>query len=706
MKINFENKNKGSDFKHTEDLPIEKERASIKPMDSFINGAATQNSRPEATEEKLSSQFAFVEDERMESPPKLGFELSSSVMQATESLNESPVSASAVAGNVFKIHSEYAQDKAESLKLQETALKRTPKEWIDSIMTLFNPSHIKEISKIEGPAILHGRLAVIGLCLLEPQLRTQLDQGGVFDILVGELNEPIREILTERGLNLYEPPESVPNQPDDPLKSVKDDRLGRGAFAKYLAKRILAVPSDSEAYSIHVYGPWGSGKSTMLNFLKTELESGNEWIVADFNAWRHQHIKPPWWALMETVFQQTKHELARWERFLEFWWRFNTGRIQYLIALILIAWVFVLILPPLLKGIKPESNWLSYWATTADNLSKIFAVVLTIWGIIRASSQSLLIGSSKAAQSYMELTHDSMNEIKKRFKTLIERLKPKRVAVFIDDLDRCQSKYVVQLLEGVQTLFREAQVVFVVAADRNWLNACYEENYDKLKPFVCQPGKDIGVLFLEKIFQFSTSVPGIPAVLKEKYWESLIQAKSPDEQKEAIEAQRAAVELMDKAASEGSIIHLVNTSRGKSFAEQRAMREEAVIRLAAPKVVERTEHALKVFVGLLEPNPRAMKRLVNTYSVNRALAFLSYIDIDRDRLALWSILSLRWPLLSDYLEKNPEMVQAIVQQKLISIPKNLEDLAKDNDVLNTVKGGPKNKPLDSDTIRQCALLRG
>jgi hypothetical protein len=634
------------------------------------------------------------------------FEPSPSVQRVTETLHQNPIAASAIIENIFKLHPEYAQGKLNAMNLQETALKQVANDWVDSIMTLFNPSRIKEISKIEGPAILHGRLAAIGLCLLDPQLRTQLDQGGVFDILVGELNEPIREILTERGLNLYEPPESVPNQPDDPLKSVKDDQLGRGAFAKYLAKRILTVPSYSEAYSIHVYGPWGSGKSTMLNFLKTELESGNEWIVADFNAWRHQHIKPPWWALMETVFQQTKHELTRRERFLEFWWRFNTGRIQYLIAVILIAWVFVLILPPLLKGIKPESNWLSYWATTADNLSKIFAVVLTIWGIIRASSQSLLMGSSKAAQSYMELTHDSMNEIKKRFKMLIERLKPKRVAVFIDDLDRCQSKYVVQLLEGVQTLFKEAQVVFVVAADRNWLNACYEENYDKLKPFVCQPGKDIGVLFLEKMFQFSTSVPGIPAVLKEKYWESLIQAKSPDEQKEAIEAKRAAAELMDKAASEGSIIHLVNTSKGKSFAEQRAMREEAVIRLAAPKVVERTEHALKAFVGLLEPNPRAMKRLVNTYSVNRALAFLSHIDIDRDRLALWSILSLRWPLLSDYLEKNPEKVQAIVQQNLLSVPKNLEDLVKDNDVLNTVKGGPKNKPLDSDIIRQCALLRG
>jgi hypothetical protein len=33
------------------------------------------------------------------------------------------------------------------------------------------------------------------------------------------------------------------------------------------------------------------------------------------------------------------------------------------------------------------------------------------------------------------------------------------------------------------------------------------------------------------------------------------------------------------------------------------------------------------FATLLEPNPRAMKRLVNAYSVNRALSTLGHLDI-------------------------------------------------------------------------------
>jgi hypothetical protein len=299
-----------------------------------------------------------------------------------------------------------------------------------------------------------------------------------------------------------------------------------------------------------------------------------------------------------------------------------------------------------------------------------------------------------------------MDRIKKRFNTLIKRLKPKRVAVFIDDLDRCQSKYAVQLLEGIQTLFREAPVIFVIAADFQWLNACYEETYDKLKQFVCQPGKELGVLFLEKAFQFSTPVPGIPKELKEMYWQTLIRVTPQESESIITEARKQAKAKMAEALSEGSVIRLINDSRNSAFHEQRAIREAAVIRLAAPEVVKRTEHALKPFVGYLEPNPRSMKRLVNAYSVNRALATLFHIDVERDRLALWTILSLRWPSLAGYLEKNPELVGDIVSQKFTNISPILQDLCQNRDVKAVIEGGPTEIALNAEVVRNCTLLRG
>lgn len=427
------------------------------------------------------------------------------------------------------------------------------------------PDRIRELTK--RPPVLHGRLVVIGLSLLEPKLRQQLESFGAFEALVKELREPLSEILTERGRSLLPEPvkppfeepelsESVPVWGDDPLERLEDDLLGRAAFARYQVSRIAAIPSDSGAYVMLLYGPWGAGKSTLLNFMRAELKNPDlikdeEWLLVEFNAWRNQHIQPPWWSLMESVFQGTKDELSWGDQLREYWWRFSTVRLPYLVGVVALAWILALIVIPLLREQTSEASTLSYLATSAEDISKILALIATIWGAILAINRSFLLSSARAARSYTELTHDPTGEIKKRFEELVGRLKPKRVAVFIDDLDRCQSSYVVRLLEGIQTLFREAPVVFVVVADRSWLNACYEQVYEKLKPRVFEPGKPLGTLFLEKAFRFSAPMPGIPEELKQRYWLYLLQVEPAERKADLDSAKDRAREEISKAKERG-----------------------------------------------------------------------------------------------------------------------------------------------------------
>jgi hypothetical protein len=87
------------------------------------------------------------------------------------------------------------------------------------------------------------------------------------------------------------------------------DKIGRQRFADVLAERIKQVykdldiaPGDDTAFILHIDGPWGSGKSSILNFLRTDLrEADPPWIVVDFNAWRNQYRKPAWWPLIAEV---------------------------------------------------------------------------------------------------------------------------------------------------------------------------------------------------------------------------------------------------------------------------------------------------------------------------------------------------------------------------------------------------------------------
>jgi hypothetical protein len=625
--------------------------------------------------------------------------LSSTVMEASQRLQEhEPVSAVAFAKAILEKHPEYVGQKASSVILDEEhgEQKRLVQDWLKDIRTLFDPSHVPE---------MHGRLVILGLSFLDQDLYEQLQLDGFLTALEQDLKEPLDNILTDQGRALRLPSDSVPIHQDDPLCRVAEDQLGRAAFARYLAARIAAIANQQQAYSIHLYGSWGVGKSTVLNFLRTELERDQKWLVVEFNAWQHQHIHPPWWSLMDRVFQQSKPEFSLRKRLGEYWWRLTSGRLQYIIAVVVLLWIVVLAFALFPTNTSSMTEAMKNWAAIADSASKILAVIATIWAVFTAASRSLLTGSAHAAQTYTELASDPMNKITQRFKKLIQRVDPKRVAIFIDDLDRCQSSYVIELLEGIQTLFREAPVVFVVAADRRWLNACFEQAYEGLTPWVHEPGKPLGTLFLEKVFQFSTSVPGMPEELKKAFWQDLIQVAPDIALKQMDEARQKAQGTISGMTSEGEVLQAIKPGQGRSTIEQRAIREEAVVRLAAPEIVKRTENTLKPFVTLLEPNPRAMKRLVNTYSVNRALAILSEVEIEHDLLALWTILSMRWPRLAEYLEEHPEMVDMIGKQNMSGIPEKLQALFRENDVVNVVQGKPSKVSLDANIIRECALLR-
>lgn len=67
----------------------------------------------------------------------------------------------------------------------------------------------------------------------------------------------------------------------------KDDRLGRAPFAKLLANSICAY-RGSDGLVMALYGEWGSGKSTILNFVQHELRMKDEAdrpIIVTFNPW-------------------------------------------------------------------------------------------------------------------------------------------------------------------------------------------------------------------------------------------------------------------------------------------------------------------------------------------------------------------------------------------------------------------------------------
>jgi predicted KAP-like P-loop ATPase len=73
---------------------------------------------------------------------------------------------------------------------------------------------------------------------------------------------------------------------DRPISYQKDDKFQRYEFAKRIANTIVERESE-DCIVIGVYGAWGEGKTSVINFIDTELKEKENIICIKFNPWRY-----------------------------------------------------------------------------------------------------------------------------------------------------------------------------------------------------------------------------------------------------------------------------------------------------------------------------------------------------------------------------------------------------------------------------------
>ncbi|PIT24986.1 hypothetical protein BGI37_08460 [Snodgrassella alvi] len=73
---------------------------------------------------------------------------------------------------------------------------------------------------------------------------------------------------------------------DAPVSSKEEDKFSRWKFAKAVAD-VIAKREDSSGLVIGLYGVWGNGKTSVLNFIQESLESEEKVICIKFNPWRY-----------------------------------------------------------------------------------------------------------------------------------------------------------------------------------------------------------------------------------------------------------------------------------------------------------------------------------------------------------------------------------------------------------------------------------
>ena len=71
---------------------------------------------------------------------------------------------------------------------------------------------------------------------------------------------------------------------DLPRPSIKEDSLHREELVASLCDLIGSCDATN-SLTIGICGPWGSGKTSLINFVKERLSNNNHIAFIDFNPW-------------------------------------------------------------------------------------------------------------------------------------------------------------------------------------------------------------------------------------------------------------------------------------------------------------------------------------------------------------------------------------------------------------------------------------
>jgi hypothetical protein len=234
---------------------------------------------------------------------------------------------------------------------------------------------------------------------------------------------------------------------DQPLELPKDDTLDRVTFSERVVSTIVGRHED-ESIVIGLYGPWGDGKTTVMNFMRADLRVryAKTVIPVDFNPWLVGRAD----SLLRGFFMAVAEELD----------------IK-------------------LGGKKQE---------VANLFRKIGSGVSAL--TLSADVAGLRPGT--AATSIAELLAPSDIETTRRqFEQALRKAK-RRVVVFIDDVDRLDDLEIREMFRLIRLVAPFAGITYVVACDDRAVARALATNG--------APDRS-GFEYLEKIVQVPLHIP-------------------------------------------------------------------------------------------------------------------------------------------------------------------------------------------------------
>jgi len=300
------------------------------------------------------------------------------------------------------------------------------------------------------------------------------------------------------------------------LRSSKD-LLGFEDYANAFAD-LIESPYTDPPLTIGIYGSWGMGKSSLLGQIAEKLKERHEKRQSDnsstsdtpipqvhiinFNAWEYSSFESIWPGLVRKIMDK----LEPCKEFSKDYFQYLGSKLKRNLKRQLSeAWrwfTFIIILGSSVSFIilRFNFNWVLFNSLVG---------LLTVAGLLKLAECTVKPLSRWAVKIFQEFDYgrpvDYMEYINDDLKFLENRLQEKngRILVVIDDLDRCDPKKAVEILQAINLLLNFKSFIVCLGIDARIITRAVEEHYKNL----LGPAGASGYEYLEKIVQIPFLIP-------------------------------------------------------------------------------------------------------------------------------------------------------------------------------------------------------
>ncbi len=222
------------------------------------------------------------------------------------------------------------------------------------------------------------------------------------------------------------------------LRDFEKDRFNYENLSKKILDEILLKMELPNCFGL--YGNWGSGKSTILEYIRQHLTAGSKDKYKDitpiyFEAWKYEYSDQNdlLFALLSCIQKVSNLERNKWK--------------QLLIDAAVVT-----------SGVLRKLELADVQETVA-NFELFEGKVLD------------------EHERWVDKVEGLRMSFEKTISQVLKKQKSSKLLIFVDDLDRCLPENTVKLLEGIKNFLLVQNTLFVLAVDRRIVGEMVEKKY-------------------------------------------------------------------------------------------------------------------------------------------------------------------------------------------------------------------------------------